>query len=325
MHHHELVLAEAFGHFTFNQETPVMTPNTIFDLASLTKVMATTESAMVLYERGTFHLDQCVTEVVPEFAQGADFRKQEVTFGMLLAHSSGLPAHVKFYEQVKTREELLLAAFRVPLEAEPRSKALYSDIGFIILGIALERIAKEPLDAFCSREIFQPLGMPQTFFRPPQALRGTIPPTLDAVDFRNRVIQGEVNDENASVMGGIAGHAGLFGSALDVAKFAESMLRGGSPILNRSTIELFTKRQQHPAGTSRALGWDTPSAPSQAGRYFSPHTFGHLGYTGTSLWIDPERQLSVTLLTNRTWPDGKSQQIKQIRPAVHDAIVEALG
>jgi CubicO group peptidase (beta-lactamase class C family) len=322
---HELVLAEAFGRFTFEDKSTAITPQTIFDLASLTKVVITTAAAMLLYEGGKFRLEQRVAEVVPEFAQGADARKQEVTFHMLLAHSSGLPAHVKFYEQVKTREEFLHAAFHLPLETEPMSRALYSDIGFIILGVALERIANEPLDVFCSREIFQPLGMHQTFFRPPQALRGSIPPTLDAVDFRKRVIQGEVNDENASVMGGVAGHAGLFGSALDVSKFAECMLNGGSPILDRSTIESFTRRQQIPQGTTRALGWDTPSTSSQSGQYFSPQSFGHLGYTGCSLWIDPERQLSVTLLTNRTWPDGKSQQIKLSRPAIHDAIVEALG
>jgi CubicO group peptidase (beta-lactamase class C family) len=325
MYRHELVLAGAFGRFTFKEQSNAITPQTVFDLASLTKVVATTPAAMVQYERGKFHLDQCVAEVVPEFALGADARKLEVTFGMLLAHSSGLPAHVKFYEQVETREELLHAACRVPLQAEPMSRAIYSDIGFIILGVALERIAKEPLDKFCSREIFQPLEMHQTFFSPKQALRRSIPPTLDAVDFRNRVIQGEVNDENASVMGGIAGHAGLFGSALDVAKFAACMLNGGSPILNRSTIELFTKRRQDPAGTSRALGWDTPSSPSQSGQYFSPQSFGHLGYTGTSLWIDTERELSITLLTNRTWPDNSSQAIKWVRPAVHDAIIEALA
>jgi CubicO group peptidase (beta-lactamase class C family) len=325
MHRHELMLAEGSGHFIFEDKSAATAPQTVFDLASLTKVLATTTAAMLLYEQGRIRLEQPVADVVPEFGQGSDARKKEVTFGMLLAHSSGLPTHVKFYEQVKTREDLLNAAYRVPLEAEPMSRAVYSDIGFIILGVALERIANESIDVFCAREIFQPLGMNQTFFRPAQALRSSIPPTLDAVDFRNRVIQGEVNDENASVMGGVAGHAGLFGSALDVARFAECMLRGGSPILNRATIELFTARQQHPAGTSRTLGWDTPSAPSQSGQFFSPQSFGHLGYTGTSLWIDPERQLSVTLLTNRTWPDGKSQRIKQIRPAVHDAIVEALG
>jgi CubicO group peptidase (beta-lactamase class C family) len=138
------------------------------------------------------------------------------------------------------------------------------------------------------------------------------------------VIQGEVNDENAWVMGGVAGHAGLFSTAYDVAVFAEFMLRGGAPLLDLHTVELFTRRERHPANTSRALGWDTPSPPSQSGRYFSPDSYGHLGFTGTSLWIDPKRHLSVTLLTNRTWPDRSSQAIKQIRPAFHDAVVEAL-
>ena len=142
--------------------------------------------------------------------------------------------------------------------------------------------------------------------------------------FRNRIIQGEVQDENASVMGGVAGHAGLFSTAHDLAIFASSMLQGGTPILRPETVALFTRRQSAPAGTSRALGWDTPSTPSQSGKYFGSHSYGHLGYTGTSLWIDPDRQLSITLLTNRTWPDCSNQVIKQVRPQFHDAIVEAL-
>ena len=140
--------------------------------------------------------------------------------------------------------------------------------------------------------------------------------------YRERIIQGEVNDENASAMGGVAGHAGLFGDALSVARFAQCLLRGGQPLFQPETVELFTTRQPTPQGTSRTLGWDTPSAPSQSGTRFSPRSFGHLGYTGTSLWCDPERGLSVTLLTNRTWPDAANQAIKQLRPRVHDAIVE---
>jgi CubicO group peptidase (beta-lactamase class C family) len=139
-----------------------------------------------------------------------------------------------------------------------------------------------------------------------------------------RVIQGEVHDENASVLGGVAGHAGVFGTATDVATFAHAMLNGGKPIVRPETLSLFTRREISPAGTSRALGWDSPSMPSQSGQYFSSTSFGHLGYTGTSLWIDPEQQLSVTLLTNRTWPDNKNQAIKQMRPAFHDEIVKAL-
>jgi CubicO group peptidase (beta-lactamase class C family) len=322
---HKVKLARSFGHFTYEPDSPTITPETIFDLASLTKVIATTTAAMLLYERGLFDPEQRVEDLVPEFAAGHDAAKREVTFRMLLAHSSGLPAHARFFEQVQTPDELLKAAFSLPLETQSMTRAEYSDIGFIILGVALERIAKEPLDMFCSREIFQPLGMTDTMFCPPAHIRSLIPPTLEAVDFRKRVIQGEVHDENASVLGGVAGHAGLFSSAIDVAKFSECMLHGGSPILNPETIKLFATREQLPSGTSRALGWDTPSSPSQSGKYFSSQSFGHLGYTGTSLWIDPERELSITLLTNRTWPEGRSQLIKQVRPAVHDAIIEALG
>jgi CubicO group peptidase (beta-lactamase class C family) len=166
--------------------------------------------------------------------------------------------------------------------------------------------------------------MSRTRFNPPAEWKTGVPPTEEDHTFRHRIIQGEVNDENASVIGGVAGHAGLFACAPDVARFAECMLRGGSPILNPATVDLFTRRETTPAGTSRALGWDTPSQPSSSGRHFSPRSFGHLGFTGTSLWIDPERRLSVTLLTNRTWPDRGSKAIRQIRPLVHDAIIEAL-
>src|SRR5262249_16331326 len=147
---------------------------------------------------------------------------------------------------------------------------------------------------------------------------------VDDKDFRKKAVQGEAHDENAWTMSGVAGHAGLFGDARDVATFAHSMLEGGRPILRAETVSLFTRREPSPPGTSRALASDTPSTPSQAGQHFPPHSFGHLGYTGTSLWIDPQRQLSVTLLTNRTWPDRASERIKQVRPAFHDAVVGCL-
>jgi CubicO group peptidase (beta-lactamase class C family) len=248
-----------------------------------------------------------------------------VTFRHLLAHSSGLPAYERLFLRAKTRNELLQEAFNVPLLHDPGSHAEYSDVGFIVLGVALERIAGETLDQFCQREIFGPLGMSHTAYNPPGSWRSAIPPTADDQSFRHRIIQGEVNDENASVMGGVAGHAGVFGTALDVASFANAMLKGGTSIIHSETVALFTRRQDSPIGTSRALGWDTPSAPSQSGKYFSASSFGHLGYTGTSLWIDPERQISVTLLTNRTWPDSANKAIKEIRPKFHDAVMKALG
>jgi serine-type D-Ala-D-Ala carboxypeptidase len=323
-HDGRLIALRSLGHFTYDPFSPKPTPDTLFDLASVTKVVASTSMAMILYERGLLDLDIPVISVVGEFA-GEDPRRAEVTLRMLLAHSSGLPAYEKLFLRTHSREELLEAAYATPLAHDPGSHTEYSDIAFIVLGVALERLADEPLDGFCQREVFGPLGMTHTTYNPAPELRLSIPPTADDQMFRHRVIQGEVQDENTSVVGGVAGHAGVFSTAQDVATFAQAMLKGGHPILRPETLSLFTTRESSPKGTSRALGWDTPSAPSQSGRYFSARSYGHLGYTGTSLWIDPERNLSITLLTNRTWPDCSNQGIKQIRPGVHDAIIEALN
>ena len=317
----ELVAHKGFGHFTYDPASAPVSTGSIFDLASVSKVIATTTVAMILYERGLVDLDAPVTAIIPEFASDDD-RRQQVTLRMLLAHSSGLPAYERLFRHAHDRKQLLHAAFATALTADPGTCADYSDVGFIILGAALERLADEPLDSFCQREIFGPLGMSHTTFNPARAWRERIVPTADDRTFRHRLIQGEVQDENASVLGGVAGHAGLFATSEDVAIFAHSMLSGGYPILRPDTVELFTQRESSPPGTSRALGWDTPSPPSQSGKYFSARAFGHLGYTGTSLWIDPERQLSVVLLTNRTWSDCKNEAIKKVRPAIHDALVE---
>ena len=320
----KLVALKALGRFTYGPESPPVTTESVFDLASVSKVVATTTMAMVLYERGLLDLGAPLAGILPEFA-GEDKRRNEVSLRMLLAHSSGLPAYDKLYLRGGSREELLRLAFAVPLRYGPGSHAEYSDIGFILLGLALEKIAEESLDRFCQREFFGPLGMLQTTFNPPAGWKSKIPPTADDRTFRKRIVQGEVQDENASVLGGVAGHAGVFSTAKDVAIFSQALLGGGAPIVRPATVGLFTRRELPPPETSRALGWDTPSAPSQSGKYFSPSSFGHLGYTGTSLWIDPERQLSVALLTNRTWPDCSNHAIKEVRPRFHDAIVEALG
>jgi CubicO group peptidase (beta-lactamase class C family) len=320
-----LIALKAFGRFTNESDSPAVSPATLFDLASVTKVVATTSMAMLLYQRGSLDLDAAVSAIVPEFVAdpAKDSRRRAVTLRMLLAHSSGLPAHEKLYLNARTRLELMQGAFIVPLAADPGSRAVYSDIGFIVLGVALERLADESIDRFCQREIFAPLGMMNTAFNPPAEIRTHIPPTADDQTFRHRIIQGEVFDENASILGGVAPQAGLFSTGSEVAQFAHAMLNPAA-LLRRETISVFTRRESAPAGTSRALGWDTPSAPSQSGKYFGPGSFGHLGYTGTSLWIDPERQLSITLLTNRTWPDCSNLAIKQVRPKFHDAVIFAL-
>jgi CubicO group peptidase (beta-lactamase class C family) len=321
----------AFGRYTFEPDSPEVTPDTIFDIASVSKVVATTIMAALLYERGLLDLDMPLTSVVSEFA-GEGPRRDEVTLHMLLAHSSGLPAYEKMFLRAESRDALLAAAAAVPLTHDPGTHAEYSDVGFILLGLALERLADDSLDHFAQQEIFGPLGLVHTSFTPPHAWRDRIAPTANDRSFRHRLIQGEVQDENASVMGGVAGHAGVFSTAHDMAAFANAMMlpppgsseTGGTRLLRAETLALFTRRESTPEGTSRALGWDTPSQPSQSGKLLSPGSYGHLGYTGTSLWIDPARELSITLLTNRTWPDCANQAIKQVRPRFHDAIVEAL-
>ncbi len=322
-HRGRLVADKGLGRFTYEINSPAVSAETIYDLASVSKALATTTACMVLYERGKLQLEQPLVELLPSFA-GLDPKRRQVTLRMLLAHSSGLPAYVKLFQTAHRKEDLLQQALQVPLAADPGSRAEYSDIGFILLGEALQLLVNQPLDTFCHTEIFSRLGLQHTTFNPPEAWKPFIPPTEEDRTFRKRLIQGEVNDENASVMGGVAGHAGCFSTAMDVSIFAHCMLNGGTPLLKPETIAIFTRREDFPPGTSRTLGWDTPSQPSQSGKYFSPRSYGHLGYTGTSLWIDPERQLSVTLLTNRTWPDRSSQAIKQIRPAFHDAVVEAI-
>lgn len=321
-----LIAWKAFGHYTYEPNAPATRAECVWDLASVTKVMATTATAMVLYERGTLDINEPVERVLPEFtAYTSAPRRKAATLRMLLAHSSGLPAYYRMYETARTPQELLDLCYAAPLEAEPGARAEYSDIGFILLGAALERLAGESLDSFCQREIFDRLQLQDTRLNPPPSWRDRTPPTEDDQRFRRRVIQGEVNDENAWVLGGVAGHAGVFSTALDLARFGHCMVSGGTPLFKAETVELFTRRETSPADSSRALGWDTPSQPSQSGKYFSLRSFGHLGFTGTSLWCDPERQLCVVLLTNRTWPDRQSQLIKQFRPRFHDAVIECLN
>jgi CubicO group peptidase (beta-lactamase class C family) len=323
----ELLAWQAFGCFTYDPDAPEVQRETLWDLASLTKPIATVSMAMLLFERGRLSLDALPADLLPQFADAGDAAqrvwRKSVTVAMLLAHSSGLPAHRKLYLEASGRQAIQAAARFIPLEATPGTRTEYSDIGFILLGELLERISGESIDSFCRREIFTPLSLNMSY-TPHPSIRSAIPPTVNDRTYRHRIIQGEVNDENASAMGGIAPHAGLFSDVLSVARFAECILRGGSPLFRRETLERFTTLRGAPAGTSRTLGWDTPSPPSQSGTLFSARSFGHLGYTGTSLWCDPERQLSVSLLTNRTWPDCANQAIKQFRPTLHDAIVRAL-
>jgi CubicO group peptidase (beta-lactamase class C family) len=331
LHRGEVVALDAVGRFTYQGNSPEVTAATVFDLASVTKVFATTSAAMLLFDHGILDLETPLGEILPGFVVGRapGSGKERVTMRMLLAHSSGLPAYARLFEQHDSANELLRACLQMPLEAAPGTRAEYSDIGFILLGKALEVLAGDYLARYGEREIFRPLGVTSTFFCPPASLRHLIPPTVNDTTFRGRVIQGEVHDEHAYVLGGVGGHAGLFSNALDVLTFAGCILAEGRTseglqLFKPETVQLFATRQNEPAGTSRALGWDTPTAPSSSGKHFSPSSIGHLGYTGTSLWIDRERQLAVVLLTNRTWPDRVAKAIQQVRPAFHDAVFAAI-
>jgi serine-type D-Ala-D-Ala carboxypeptidase len=316
---------DAVGAFTYDSQAPLVTPSTVYDLASVTKVIATTSMAMLLYQNGALVLDRPLAHFIPRFAQGetAGSARYQVTLRMLLAHASGLPGYARLFEQTGGRQELLAACLRLPLQSSPGTHTEYSDPGFILLGQVLEGIAGEELEAFCAREVFTPLSMTSTCFRPPIDWRLAIPPTEEDVTFRHRVIQGEVQDENCFVLGGIGGHAGLFSNALDPLLYAEGLL-GKGRLFSSETVQLFTTRAQLPPNSSRALGWDTPSQPSSSGKFFSRHSAGHLGYAGTSLWIDFEHQMAIVLLTNRTWPHRQSQAIRMVRPDFHDAVMKAL-
>jgi serine-type D-Ala-D-Ala carboxypeptidase len=323
---------QAVGRFTYEPDSLPVEPGTVFDLASLTKVLATTAAVMRLYDRRLLALDVPVKDWLPEFAaaEDSDTRRSRVTLRMLLDHSSGLPGYVRLFESTNDRLAMIDACLRQPLTADPGTRSEYSDIGFIILGYLVEKIAGEPLDSFCQREIFAPLGMSTSGFCPNKELRAFIPPTEDDRAFRHRVIQGEVHDENACVMGGVAGHAGLFSNALDPLRMAGCLLTGGvtpsgMQLFSAQTIAQFKEPSRQPPGTSRALGWDTPSTPSSSGSLFSARSIGHLGFTGTSLWIDLDAGISVTLLTNRTWPDRSNQAIRALRPRFHDSVRRELA
>lgn len=327
----EVVAHEAAGRFTYDANSPQVTPSTMYDLASVTKVMSTTAIAMLLYDRGVLSLDMRLGDILPRFVIGAapGSGKSYVTLRSLLAHSSGLPAYVRLFEQNHSPDAMLRAALHLPLEAPPDTRAEYSDIGFILLGKAIEVLSGESLARLFDHEIAVPLGLKSARFWPPIDARPQIPPTENDTILRNRIIQGEVQDENCSALGGAAGHAGLFANALDVLRFADCILAGGRTgsgrqLFKHETVKLFATRQIEPAGTTRALGWDTPSTPSSSGKFFSPESIGHLGYSGTSLWIDPARRLAIVLLTNRTWPDRANDAIRAVRPAFHDAIAQDL-
>lgn len=310
-----------------------MNPDTIFDLASVSKVFATASLFALLVQRGWIHWDTPLSAVLSEYPFG-----KNITCRHLLSHTSGLPAWSPFYEKMKEHfgeDSLVFASvserqykmrefvFQVPLDAPVGSRVLYSDLSFLLLGYLLEQITSLPLDDAVTDLLWRPMGLTQPYFM------RTTRPVFEAIDlavaatedcpWRKGVLQGQVHDDNCWSMGGYAGHAGAFAEISDLLMFAKKMLGG---FLSRSVLTEAWSRVSQPQGCERTAGWDTPTGVSPAvGKYFSPQTVGHLGFTGTSFWIDLTRGLAVALLTNRVHPTRENSKIKSFRPRFHDALM----
>jgi CubicO group peptidase (beta-lactamase class C family) len=293
-----------------------------FDIASLTKVVGTTAAVMALAEDGKIGLDAPVRRYVPQFRGSG---KGDVTIRHLLTHTSGLPAGDWLYGGAADPEQALRQVLRADLEAEPGKRVVYSDFGMIVLAEVVRRRAGEPVDRFLARRVWAPLGMESTMYLPPVGLQEwTVPTALRSE--RSYPLDGVVHDGNAFRLGGVAGHAGLFSTARDLSVYAQTLLNGGAygtrRVWQARTVRAFATKQ--PRAGTRALGWDTPARGSSSGGYFSSQSYGHTGFTGTSLWIDPSRDIFVVLLTNRTYDRGTSGQILAVRRAVHDAAVRSI-
>jgi CubicO group peptidase (beta-lactamase class C family) len=321
-HHGRIVYTHGWGHTDWAPTAPPANDSTIYDMASLTKVIATTTAAMMMEEEGKLDLDSTVVHYLPEF-NAPD--KAPITIRMLLLHTSGMRQNQFLYRDMKGREAYLTAINAKPVVTKPGEAYTYSDWNMIVLQLVLERITGKPLDVLVNERVFGPLGMHDTMFNPPESLKPRIAPT-EIQEFRGGQVWGVVHDENAWALGGVAGHAGLFSSARDLGVFVQMLLDGGEyngvRLLRPETIARWTARQTK--SESRGLGWDTPSTPSSAGRYFSMRSFGHTGFTGTSIWADPEKQLFVVLLTNRVDPSRDNAKVGPLRRAVADAVQRAV-
>jgi CubicO group peptidase (beta-lactamase class C family) len=316
----DVLWREAFGRLSFDADAPPTRDDTIFDLASLTKVLSTATIALRQVERGAIGLDDPVSAHIAAWNEPS---RQAVTVRDLLSHCSGLPAHVPIFLHHKGRAEFEAAICATALEYKPRSRSIYSDLGFMLLGFILE---SAPLPVQFDAMRAQMGNMQELQFNPPVIWRRRTAPTRED-QLRGRRI-GEVDDDNAWALGGVAGHAGLFGAAGAVGEYARHVLqvldhRTGA--FRRDSLLTFISRRTDVPGSSRALGWDTMLPTSSCGTRMSPRAFGHTGFTGTTLWIDPDREVYVVLLTNRVHPTPDNDAIVGVRPALHDAVLEELG
>jgi serine-type D-Ala-D-Ala carboxypeptidase len=340
----ELQCVIVAGRLSLDSRSLPVQSTTIYDLASLTKPLATVTSVLLLIQRAKVALEDPMQEILAEL-EGAPIG--QATVRELLTHRSGLPGWRPFYERLNAtgivpglpgggpsiKQHVLKMIRDEPLIYPRGTRSLYSDLGFMLLGFLIERLSGMALDLWCEEEIVRPLRADPMMFCP-AAGRGQLDGIFPIVDvrriapteqdeWRNRLLCGEVHDENAAAMDGVAGHAGLFGTAESVLAVSEAWLRGyhgRESILERELVRQFTTRQDSADHSSWALGWDTPSAPSSSGSNFSERSFGHLGYTGTSLWVDPLCELEVVLLSNRVHPSRRNEKIKLFRPCIHDLV-----
>jgi CubicO group peptidase (beta-lactamase class C family) len=336
-----VVHLRAYGRIDARSGASLITDSTLFDIASLTKVVATTTAAMILEDEGRLNLDAPVRTYIPELNDPA---KARITVRMLLTHSGGFESFAALWRENRGRADYLRQINTRALVYAPGDSVVYSDWDFVLAGLVIERITGMSLDAFLANRVWRPLNMRDTGFNPLSS--GTMPVGRDCTSaFRadnpllNRIamtevdtvyrrihVHGVVHDENACALGGVAGHAGLFSSARDLAVFAQMLLNGGQHggvrLIQPTTIARWTARQSR--NSSRAIGWDTPSPRSSAGRYFSPRSFGHTGFTGTSIWVDPERGVFVVLLTNRVNPTRSNMRHESLRRDVANAVQAAI-
>ena len=341
----EIQILVSAGRLSSDSADDVVQPTTIYDLASLTKPLVTVTSVLLLVQAGTLELDAVIGDVLIEL-QGTPIASASVRD--LLRHRSGLPGWRPLYDQLDAegvawghaepgvvRQAILRLIRDEPLVSHIGEQSLYSDLGFILLGCAVERTSGLLLDEYFQQTVAQPLGAQPLFFnraaaataQPSTGPAGLLIAPTEWDERRARMLKGEVHDENAAAMGGVAGHAGLFGTAGSVLAVSGAWLaayHGDRSILDRQLVHEFTSKQSQPAQSSWALGWDTPTAPSSSGTHFSSESFGHLGFTGTSLWIDPTQKLEVVLLTNRVHPSRTNESIRAFRPVIHDLVYREL-
>lgn len=320
-----IVYNRTFGKLDYTPPGQLVNRQTMYDIASLTKVVVTTTAVVKLYEEGKLKLDDPVVRYIPEFRNRG---KEKITVRHLLLHNSGLPAFKTLYQTTSTAKAVLDSVYNSELIYTPGDSTVYSDFGFIVLGKIVEKITGMMLDQYAAQTFFQPLGMTRTMFNPPESLWNNIAPTEIDTVWRRGLVRGVVHDERAALLGGVAGHAGLFSTASDLAIFTQMMLNagyyGGRNYLRPESYRLVALR--HDSNSTRTIGWDTkaPTGYSSAGTLFSSMAFGHTGFTGTSIWVDPQRNLFVIFLTNRVHPTRQNAKILNVRPAIHDAVIGAL-